>query len=189
VIKSSPAAVSAVAVSFFAVLALSGCATSLTGNDPEARTPRQIIDDQDTEMVAKRLILASDPRFEEAHVIVVCYNGVVLLSGQVESDDLKAKAAGRLNGLDNVRSVHNELEVASTPSLPARIGDAWITTKVKSAMVSDPNVHAGRINVTTVDGVVYLMGDLTRQEADDAVAVTQTVSGPRKIVKAFEYVD
>ena len=170
------------------LLMSTGCATTLTGNDREARTPRQMVADEDTELVAKRLILASDERFEEAHVVVVCYNGVVLLSGQVESEDLKAKAADQLNGLDNVRSVHNELQVASVPSVAARIGDAWITTKVKSAMLNDPHVY-GRINVTTVDGVVYLMGDLTHQEADDVVAVTQTVSGPKKIVKAFEYTD
>ena len=177
------------ALSCSLLLTLAACATTLTGNDPEARTPHQIVDDEDTELVAKRLILASDTRFDEAHVIVVCYNGVVLLSGQVESEELKSKAADQLNGLDNVRSVHNELEVASVPSVAARIGDAWITTKVKTAMVNAPSVHAGRVNVTTVDGVVYLMGDLTHQEADDAVAVTQTVSGPKKIVKAFEYTD
>ena len=170
-------------------LGSSGCATTLTGNDPEARTPRQMVDDESIEQAAKRLILASDPQFETAHVIVVCYSGAVLLSGQVASAALKAKAEDAIHGLDGVRTVHNELEIGSRASFPTRVDDAWITTKVKSAMISDPTIRAGSINVTTVDGVVYLMGDLTHKEADDAVALTQTIPGPRKIVKAFEYVD
>jgi len=43
--------------------------------------------------------------------------------------------------------------------------------------------------VTVVGGTVYLMGNLPAAQADAAVTVTQSVSGVKKIVRVFEYVE
>jgi osmotically-inducible protein OsmY len=46
-----------------------------------------------------------------------------------------------------------------------------------------------RIKVVTENGVVYLMGLMTRNEADAAVERSREVFGVKKIVKVFEYID
>ena len=46
-----------------------------------------------------------------------------------------------------------------------------------------------RTKVVTVNGVVYLMGLLSRAEADSVVAQVQQVGGVQKIVKIIEYID
>jgi osmotically-inducible protein OsmY len=43
--------------------------------------------------------------------------------------------------------------------------------------------------VVTENGVVYLMGLVTRQEADAATDVTRQVDGVQRVVKVFEYID
>ena len=43
--------------------------------------------------------------------------------------------------------------------------------------------------MVTENGVVYLMGLLTREEADMAVQKVQKVGGVQKIVKIIEYID
>jgi len=169
-------------------LVTAGCAT-LSGDDPGARSPQQIVDDQNIEASVKKHIKASDPRFDSSHLVIVSHNGVVLVAGQVESEDLAAKAQDVAERVEDVRRVHNELTVGGVTSLGSRSNDVWITTKVKSAMASHEAVDADRVNVTTVDAVVFLMGTVSREQADAAVAVAQSIFGVKKIVKVFEYID
>ena len=61
-----------------------------------------------------------------------------------------------------VRTVHNELEIAGPTTMMARTNDAWLTTKVKTVLITNPETDAGRVKVVTENGVVYLMGLLSR---------------------------
>ena len=41
----------------------------------------------------------------------------------------------------------------------------------------------------TEAGVVYLLGIVTRKEADDATAIARSISGVTKVVRVFEYLN
>ena len=56
-------------------------------------------------------------------------------------------------------------------------------------MLADNTIPGSRIKVITENGVVYLMGLITRQEGIRATNLTQSVSGVQKIVKLFQYTD
>jgi osmotically-inducible protein OsmY len=168
------------------LLGAAGCAS--LSSDPNTRTPGVVLDDQVIESMVKREIWNSDPGFANANIVVVSFNGVLLLAGQVESDALRAKAEDIAKGLERVRRVHNEMEVAPATSMVARANDTYLTTRVKTRMMADSEVTARNIKVVTENGVVYLMGIIDRAEADRAVEVVQTVHGVQKIVKVFEYI-
>ena len=87
------------------------------------------------------------------------------------------------------RKVHNELAVAGPTSMISRTNDSWLTTKIKSALAAEEDTDATRIKVVTENGVVFLLGLLSRAEADAAVAVTRDIQGVQKIVKLFEYMN
>ena len=176
------------ALSFVCAAALSACAM-FTGDDPGVRTPPTVWADDMIEYHAGKAIAESDPRFESAHVVVVSHSGIVLLVGEVESEDLKTKAAEVAQGIENVRSVHNELTIGGPISLVSRSNDSWLTTKVKTKLIAHGAIDSTRIDVTTENGVVYLMGTVPQDQARYAVEVTQTVYGVEKIVKVFEYAD
>jgi len=56
--------------------------------------------------------------------------------------------------------------------------DTWITTKVKSALVDDPQVKSTEINVETFKGVVQLSGFVSSNAAmQQAVKVAKGVQG------------
>ena len=74
-------------------------------------------------------------------------------------------------------------------SILARNNDAWLTTKIKSQMLTDGAIPGSRIKVVTENGIVYLLGLVTKQEATRATNLVQGVSGVQKIVKLFEYID
>jgi osmotically-inducible protein OsmY len=85
--------------------------------------------------------------------------------------------------------VHNELQVMQPTSLLARSNDSLLTTKIKAQMVADATVPGSRIKVITENGIVYLLGLVSRQEANRATSLVQSTSGVQKIVKLFQYTD
>ena len=167
-------------------LLLSACATF--SNDPRVRTPGTMMDDEGLEKVVEQVIREADAGFEGAHLVVVSYNRVVLLLGQVASEELKGRA-GEAANLPRVRRVHNEIEVGGPISYIARSNDGLLTTKVKSKLIAAKDVPGRKLKVQTENGVVYLMGMVTRTEADRAVEVVKTAYGVQKIVRVFEYLD
>jgi osmotically-inducible protein OsmY len=172
------------------LLGLQGCAvTGPVSEDYGKRTLGTVWDDQMIESRGKAIIRAVSEDLKEAHLGVISFNGAVLLTGQVPSVKAKEAAATAIAGLRKVRTVHNELEVAGPTTMMARTNDAWLTTKVKTALFTGEGTDAGNVKVVTENGVVYLMGFLTRTESDATVEKTRQVFGVQKIVKAFEYLN
>ena len=97
---------------------------------------------------------------------------------------LLEKIAGEVT---NVKSVANEVQIAAITSLSARGNDSYITSKVKARFIDANKFSANHVKVVTEAGAVYLLGMVTRQEADDAVEVARTTGGVIKVVKLFEY--
>ncbi len=168
------------------VTGLTACNLS---NDPGRRTPGVVIDDGVLENVVEREIRAADLGYKGSHIVIVAYNGVVLIAGQVPTALLKEKASTVTQGIRRVRKVHNELTVGGPTSIFARSNDGWLTSKVKSRLIAARETNGSKIKVQTENGVVYLMGLVSREQADAAVNVTRNVYGVQKIVKVFEYLD
>ena len=58
------------------------------------------------------------------------------------------------------------------------VDDTVITTKVKAALVADPELKAREINVETFKGTVQLSGFVSsREDIDKAVGVARNVNG------------
>lgn len=122
-----------------------------------------------------------------SHVVVTSYNGVILLAGQTPRAELKDKAAQAARNIQGVTKIHNELQVLQPTSALARSNDALMTSKIKTLMLADSTVPSAKIKVITENGIVYLMGLVTRAEGASAGNVVAGVSGVQKIVKLFQY--
>lgn len=165
------------------------CAT-ITGSDPGARTPGVILDDEGIERAAARVIRDANEALRESQIRVTSFNGVVLLTGLVSDESLKQEAQQAVEQqVRKVRRIHNELEVGPPVTTVSRINDRWLGTKVKTSLVASEEVDGDRVMVVTRDGVVYLMGLVSRVEGDSAADVARSVVGVQKVVKAFEYLD
>lgn len=99
--------------------------------------------------------------------------GVVTLTGTVAEASDKSLAENTVASLPGVTSVDNQLTVSGTQ--PAEHSDAWITMKVKTALMFHRNVSATGTTVYTDNGVVTLQGvassiaqkELTTEYAED----------------------
>jgi osmotically-inducible protein OsmY len=69
-----------------------------------------------------------------------------------------------------------------------RSRDGYLTSLVKGKMYKENRFPPNYVKVVTEDSVVYLMGMVTRAEADDAVDIARSIDGVEKVVKVFEYV-
>ncbi len=125
-------------------------------------------------------------------VVIVVYNGVMLLAGEVRTPELKQRAQQLVSGFEGTRRIVNELEVREPEGFWSRRRDNTITAHVKTALLdltSLPGFDPTRVNVTTVHRVVYLMGKVDREEDDAVVGIARDVAGVERVVKVFEYTD
>jgi osmotically-inducible protein OsmY len=149
----------------------------------------EAFDDARNESLARKRVKNAKPGLAEANISVTSFHGILLLTGQVSSADLIPIASARVKPLRNVRKLYNELTVAGTTSLLSRTNDSWLTTKVKSALSTAESSDKTRIKVVTENAVVYLMGLVTRSEADAAADTARQIQGVQKVVKIFEYIN
>lgn len=124
---------------------------------------------------------------DRVHVNVTSYNRNVLITGEAPDAAAKADIEKTVRGVDNVRSVTNELAVAPPTSYTSRSNDAYITSKIKARFVDANRFHANHVKVVTEDRVVYLLGLVTKKEADAASEIARTTGDVRKVVRVFEY--
>ncbi|MHA6492629.1 BON domain-containing protein [Pseudomonas borbori] len=169
-----------VTLAFSLSLSLAGCGSRSIGN----KIDDQFIAPQVSANVERAHTDLASPT---SRIIVTSYNGVVLLAGQTPRAELKTAAEQAARKVQNVTKVHNELQVARPTSLLVRSNDSLLTSKIKTQMLADSTVPGTRIKVVTENGIVYLLGLVSRQEANSATNLVQSVGGVQKIVKLFQY--
>lgn len=177
------------------LLCLSACTTIIdtTTNqpietDPGERSFGTYLDDQRLEVIASVNINKADPELRLAHVNVTSFNNIMLLTGQVPTEALKALAQQTTEKINNVEKVYNELQIKGNTALLVRTNDSWLSTKVKAVFIADDIIDSSKVKVIVEDGVVYLMGLLTQTEADYVTGVASTIVGVQEVVKVFKYI-
>jgi osmotically-inducible protein OsmY len=143
---------------------------------------------EDTSIEVKAKLRVNEQLRYSGGISVTSYNRRALLTGQVANEDDKRRAEQVVRGVDNVRAVQNELQVAGQPGLTSSAADATTTAGVKAALVESKETPAASIKVVTESGVVYLMGLVTQKESQAAVRVASRVRGVQKVVAVFEVI-
>lgn len=180
----------------FCMLVLSGCGSLLANmqmgtitDKPNARTMAQLLEDENIETKATVNIHAENEAYHDSHLVVVSYNGYVLLAGQVNDQVLKNEATKIVRKVQGVRRIYNELEIGPPSSAITRTSDTWITARIKSSLLGSSDEEGMRIKVVTENGVVYLMGLVTQDEAERISNQAASVSDVHRVVRLFEPVD
>ena len=173
--------------------ALSGCAAAIVGGAvavgivaTDRRTAAAQLEDENIELRAVNNLSATFG--ERAHLNVTSYNAVVLLTGEVPTEQDKLLAEQIVSRVANVRSIVNDLAVMPNTTMTQRSSDSLITGQVKASMVDTTDLFANSFKVVTERGVVYLMGRVTQREADRATEIARSVSGVKRVVRVLEIV-
>ncbi len=158
----------------------------------DRRTAGTVLEDQNIEWKASSALREDAEIREQAHINVTSFNNVVLLSGETPSEAMRQRAGDIVRSVAKVKRVHNELTVAAPSAIMSRSSDTLITAKVKTRMISIKDMEGfdfTRVKIVTENGTVFMMGLLSRQEADAATEAARQVSGVQRVVKLFEYLN
>jgi len=131
--------------------------------------------------------IKEDPSFDNSRVFASTFNHIVLLAGQVNSEELKQKAENYARQEPKVKRVFNEIQLTKPITFSTQTKDTWLTTKVKSQLLSSEGLKSSQIKVITEDRTVYLLGLVTPNQAESASNIARRVNGVRKVVKLFEF--
>ena len=175
---------------------LIGCAAVVVGAAGTAagvtmaydrRTPGTFLDDEYIEWKINHAIIGDGKIDQHSHINVTSYNNIVLLTGEISSEELRTYVEKIPLKIPKVRRVYNELAVAAPSAYLSRSSDAVITAKVKAALFTEHSQPASRVKVVTENGTVYLLGLVKHSEANWATENARTVGGVQRVVKLFEF--
>lgn len=156
-----------------------------------ATDPRSIGTQVDDGTLEARVVnaLSKDQQIKsQTRFVVTAYQGKVLLTGQTPSAELSNRAKQIATGVDGATEVYNEMRLGKPIDLATASMDTWITTKVRSQLLTSDSVKSSNVKVTTENGEVFLLGLVTQQEGQSAAQIASKVSGVKHVTTAFTIV-
>lgn len=178
-----------------AALSMSGCAglfiagAATTANIvTDTRTTKEIWQDNNIEFEVAA-IGNKAPFKGKSRVVASSYNGTVVLMGQAPTQDLINEFENKAREVKGVKNIHNQIKQKEPLSVTQISNDSWITTKVKSALLTDSELNGVKVKVITEDSDVFLFGYVTPAQSERATEIARNISGVKQVVKGFQYGD
>ncbi|MDO5530426.1 BON domain-containing protein [Sutterella sp.] len=184
VIAASLAGAAVLSGCIAAPLIVGGAAATTASVATDRRTAGTIVSD---EVVEKRLSYEIDQVLGKAphHITVTAYEGKVLLSGETTSLESRSQAEQTAMKSLDVTGVVNEIAVMDPASVTTRFSDSLLATKVRTSIIGNGKISLNQMKVVVERGIVYLMGLVTAEEAQNAAHTASMVSGVQKVVTCF----
>ncbi len=176
---------------------LQGCGALVVGGAAtgfavihDRRDAQTILDDKEIQLRTLSAVENDPALSSRSRLAATSYNRVLLLTGQVDTPELKRRYVELARNIPKVKRVIDEVEVGKPTTLVEESKDAYITSKVKLALfdLDLPTFDPTRVKVVTERGVVYLFGLVTPEEAAAVVERARYVKGVKRVVKIFEYI-
>ena len=170
---------------------LSGCAAGILGASTSysdrRTTDSQILDEKlEWQTVLKTQDIKGDFR-----VNFVSYNQLILITGQAPSQEIIDEIFNVVSKIKDIKKVENYMIVGPENTVRGIANDTAITSNVLSRVFAEDGKNQTflsifHLKVFTEEKVLYLMGILNQQEADEAISIAQSSRGVKKVVPLFE---
>ena len=162
------------------VLASGGSATMVVAEGD--RSLGTVVDDATIKLNLSAKFLQSENKlFLDVNSNVT--EGRVLLTGLVDTQEIRIEAVRKVWEINGVKEVINEIEVGNKTTLKEYMNDLWINTQVKSLAARTIGLRSFSYNFETIKGKVYIAGITSRPEQLQAIVEsTKTIKGVNEIV-------
>jgi osmotically-inducible protein OsmY len=130
-----------------------------------------------------KVILFADRTHDYGDVDITVYEGRLLLTGTMRSDEGKERLLENAWKAEGVEQVIDEVLVASKTPFSQGVRDSRIDAAIKARFLTDDAVKSSNYKISVSSGVVYLLG-VTRSQAslDSAIAIARSTKGVDKVV-------
>jgi len=161
---------------------LGGATTSTMVIAEGDRTLGTVVDDTTIKInISAKFLKSSNNLFIDIGSNVI--EGRVLLTGLVETQEIRIDAVRIVWEVEGVKEVVNEIIVGSNTTIKEYANDLWINTQAKALAAKTVGLRSLSYNFETIKGRVYIAGITSRPEQlDDIIKVTKTIKGVKEII-------
>jgi len=125
--------------------------------------------------------LETNDKVKARQVEVQTREGVVYLTGVVDTEEARREAGRVAWRTEGVRGVLNDLTVGER-TVGSWIDDVTISSKVKSKLIGTSDIKAGDIDVSSSQGVVTLLGRVSSETIkSEAERIARGTSGVKDV--------
>ena len=149
----------------------------------EERSIRTVISDTALKLAVNKGLVESS--FENLFwtVKTTVFEGRVLLTGGVETEQLRDQASEIVWAVDGVREVLNELQVVRDKSVADSVRDKMIVVSLHSKIAGDKKITGINYKIVTYNRTIYLIGVAqTQGELDRIVTYARSIRYVRRLV-------
>lgn len=150
----------------------------------DARNSGTVIDDNTIETKLQ----LKYAKYPNSNIYVTSYNDVLLLTGQVPNKATVESAIFEAKVTPGVVKIYNYLQTRLPQSIGSISNDSLITTRIRTKLIGLKGVQSNHVKVVTTNGIVYLFGVVTPQQAKDIATSAASVPDVKQVVTLFEYV-
>ncbi|AWD32730.1 hypothetical protein CKSOR_00629 [Candidatus Kinetoplastibacterium sorsogonicusi] len=162
--------------------------TVLTANIvSDRRTAGSQIEDSNIYLKIKKKLFNSPYKKEINRIKFTIYNRQVLITGEVNSDDIKKHITKMVANIDGITNVKNYLKIRPALNIENRLNDKIILYKLKLIFLTTKDIPSKNISITVDQGSVFLMGLVTKKEGNKVSSITSKIHGVNRVIKNFEY--
>ena len=155
---------------------------ALTGCIGQERSFSKGIDDFNAQTELNARLLSESPSLF-ANVNMTVIEGRVHLSGTVKTNEQRLTVTRLAWETPHVVEVANDIEVTDEVGLIDAARDRWISTQVRTRILTDGTIKDRNYTIDTQNRVVYVLGIAQNQaELDRVLAHARSVSEARRVV-------
>jgi osmotically-inducible protein OsmY len=152
---------------------------TVAGEQPEERSDRWIA-------MKVKMALTFHKNVSATATEVQCRNGIVTLSGNVDTEADKHLTGECAKDVEGVTEVRNDLVVTTVPpaheGLGEKVDDASIIAQIKTALLFRKSTHALATHVTAHEGVVTLRGEArSAKEKSLVTRIAEDIKGVKQV--------
>ena len=175
--------------SFSLLLIFTGCAQIAVGGisksvlvAKEERTVGTFIDDTVIAARLKNLYFNNNEKIF-FNVDVEVNEGRVLLTGTVETSDIRIEATKLAWGISDVVTVINEIQISDNDNILDYADDLVITTKINAKLLINKEINNLNYNIDTVNKIVYVIGIAqNKNELANVIDIINSVYGVKEVI-------
>ena len=176
-------------ISLSILLIYSGCAQVAVGGisksvlvAKEERTVGTFIDDTVIAARLKNLYFNNNEKIF-FNVDVEVNEGRVLLTGTVETSDIRIEATKLAWGISEVVTVINEIQISDSDNVLDYADDLVITTKINAKLLINKEINNLNYNIDTVNKIVYVIGIAqNKNELANVIDIINSVYGVKEVI-------
>ena len=161
--------------------------TTVATMSNDRRSAGEILDDKALDLNLSNIV-RKDAILEDMHINFMVYNKAVLMAGEAPSIEAREYLEKQIKQkAPKIKQLINEVSVMPNTGYLSRAKDGIITVQIEALFLDQEVFHPSHVRVMTERRTVYLMGSVTKREAEHATNLATRAKNVDKVVKLFNY--